>query len=1688
MLKPKPEVFNGFDDLSLKTLDKLKGRSTVSKVYIRDLANQGDLKQPERDAIHNALEGEGDTVDVKAFANKVKAELLPLKRKTNKTPGYEGVTLSTDERGSIEKYSEHVYESPVANSAGDVHTRLGKSKGYFAHSRVEDVDPYDTSERVRRIVEIQSDLFQKGRLESEFENVGTGANRAAAEKMALEDPESRVAGVLAREKEIAKLEPYRNTWHERIIREEVKQAAKDGKTKLQFPTGETAMKIEGLGTPNNWYEPRIGRDLITVSPDTLKVGKTIENGNNDQWVITDVLGDGKFKAVPKGQYERLQKSSVDNGYGELPQNEITRIPETFDISGKIDTNNPIFKFYEKEIGRYLKNKYGATRVTDVQGVSWWEMPIKKDYAKAPIEAFGAGAGVQTDENGKVKFDPTAAALGVMGLGAAKHFHGKLPKTSKEIAKRYYDDVIAKLKASGTTIEISGDEMKKYFGNDYDPTRSDMYAAASFELHKKLLADPDIKTFTWVVGGPGSGKTEFFGKEIKAQNATQVLYETSFSNKKGVLELLDLAEEHGKTVTIRGALSDLDTARIHTILRGDETGRYVTDEVFANRHAQFPKVLREVLEEGRLRPDQLQLFDFRNMSDPELIRAKIAKGEFETDPLATLSDIRYNEEQLKKDYAAELFTRDAKGTQRQGERGIADAASRGLGDGPAGGQRTSPDAGMGRDVADAEAGMGDARVSIGEGSGGYPASGKRYTRAGSRPIRYNLPPIRTAEELASLDAAGRNAQLPTESLPDLPKLKLSQKAREALDAGGLKKMAAQIAEDRTARDVTREALSDSRERNLAKFQSRATGELPEVTGKKHMRSISGSGKKVKTSRFGQHGDDIVTELGYENLQEAHEAFDKYKKTKTQLAATEEHVRSRVKLYRDRKAVFDEVIRYVKEEGRARREQVKSVQDFFKFDNADMKSLLRNERDVRLMSDGEFDDFMKRLEGKATEQYLKLQDLADLRATIFEKEFVKLDNLRKALALPKIENMTPKQMREFNQLLQTFNQGDEFLGVRQIETVKNTDLKGIYTMREARERLLVDINKERAAAGKEPIAIDDLNSIKVEELDRYRYDAALARQDPFKAMMVQAKNEALLNADMGVFEVKDKVNDLLSAARASRSRGILDRLIPTDRRIFQWLEAPDADKVKLADDMTHEELEAAMYIREWYAEARDYLLAHNVLRKYRSDYITHIRRGFLEAWRDEGGKVAGVVSNERPGVITRTGTGLLAALKEVFDKYKQEAAYFNILDQKTDEVLPLEKFFQFSMKRSDQLTPTQNVGKAFLSYVGAFEKKKALDSLVPKLDIYAHSLTPKKMTPRGLEFDDSLKRFVKEWINTKKGRVTDRALFKPGGSMDWGLRTGVALTRIIDLGLSVPVGIASNLGAQTVVYRSLGEKAYATGAARLLTKQGRAITSKYKNFVGESVYEKIRSADSSLGDNLMTGIFGLFAIADRKAREVFLLGAITPDEFKAGAIATDRLARLQTQLGRSLPIENFESVMGKTAVGQVGKQYKTWAIPLISSTLDDLQKFQKAVRTGDRAYLKTPEAAELLRTIILGTAVGAGAYGILSDTTPMKDRTFVEKLAVKGAQDALSVVGALDPTLWTATPRLMQFVYDLSTALKQIVLAQKNKTGELTGVKKLETTVTPGAVKQFIPAASGSSKKPSALPSLPKLPKLPKLPSI
>ncbi len=413
------------DLITTNILQKLGDRNTVSKQYISDLTNSAELKQQERDIIREALKDEGNTVNVKSFQNKVRAELLPLKRTSQINPRYENISLSDAQKGNVANYSEHVYQSPIKTSAGDIHfapyeepsMRAGtdSSKNYFGHTRVEDMGPDGKLEdkhldrggnikpgTTRRIIEVQSDLYQKGNLEREQGGPAYGGKGSL-------DMQKETA---KRSKEIAKLQQYSNpTAHFRMVREEVKQAAIDGKTKLQFPTGETAMKIEGLGQNAQWEIVKDGKSMLTLNPEMLNdkmLGHEVRprGAAGDEWIITEILPDGKFKAVTADSFDAHSEALSELGFygpddvsgaisnknpkmSKFINDEMNT--ETFDISGKVDTNNPIYRFYEKDLGRYLKNKYDAKLITDKQGVTWYEMDVKPEY-KGPVEAFNRAKG------------------------------------------------------------------------------------------------------------------------------------------------------------------------------------------------------------------------------------------------------------------------------------------------------------------------------------------------------------------------------------------------------------------------------------------------------------------------------------------------------------------------------------------------------------------------------------------------------------------------------------------------------------------------------------------------------------------------------------------------------------------------------------------------------------------------------------------------------------------------------------------------------------------------------------------------------------------------------------------------------------------------------------------------------------------------------------------------------------------------------------------------------------------------------------------------------------------------------------------------------------------------------------------------------------------------------------------------
>lgn len=442
---PKSIPYKESGNLTTKILKDLEGKTTVSKQYILDATNRGELKQVERDITRQVLDTMPDTINVKEFADKVKSELLPLKVKKaeigmgdiNQDTGewmkgrYENIALPDELRGNVKNYKENIYESPIKTSAGDTHFN-GNTDNYFGHTRIEDM----ADNKTRRVIEVQSDLYQKGNLESKVPNKKQIEVKIGRPTFIIEGKKDGLFSIKIKEKpiksntdggvlfkgkkyyydlpdvtlneiktelpevykkigrelepDINKLQQYNDpTAHFRMVREEIKKASQDGKTKLQFPTGETAMKIEGLGQAENvWFfaDDLGGMTRGSLKPTTeLKVGESIKQGRfGEDWIITDVLGDGKFRAMSKREYDPLvEKYGKDYPFSE---DAVRRYTEEFDISGKVDTNNPIYKFYEKDVQKYL-SKFGGKRVVDDKGVAWIEVPIKKEWGKLPVEAF-----------------------------------------------------------------------------------------------------------------------------------------------------------------------------------------------------------------------------------------------------------------------------------------------------------------------------------------------------------------------------------------------------------------------------------------------------------------------------------------------------------------------------------------------------------------------------------------------------------------------------------------------------------------------------------------------------------------------------------------------------------------------------------------------------------------------------------------------------------------------------------------------------------------------------------------------------------------------------------------------------------------------------------------------------------------------------------------------------------------------------------------------------------------------------------------------------------------------------------------------------------------------------------------------------------------------------------------------------
>ena len=188
--------------------------------------------------------------------------------------------------------------------------------------------------KTRRILEVQSDLFQKGRDKDFLSTVPLDEEGAA-----LFDEESY------KQNQFLQLLNKKGNWVNFFIQSIIQDSAKKGYEKVLFPKGDTASKIEGHTTLKEFKKQK--EDRI----------KELEEENK-------VLKDNEFENQVK----------LDNEY------DIKRLKQELE---RVETEGfsalkPIYDFYENKVTNILNKLYDVREVTDEHGNTWNEIDLSKE--------------------------------------------------------------------------------------------------------------------------------------------------------------------------------------------------------------------------------------------------------------------------------------------------------------------------------------------------------------------------------------------------------------------------------------------------------------------------------------------------------------------------------------------------------------------------------------------------------------------------------------------------------------------------------------------------------------------------------------------------------------------------------------------------------------------------------------------------------------------------------------------------------------------------------------------------------------------------------------------------------------------------------------------------------------------------------------------------------------------------------------------------------------------------------------------------------------------------------------------------------------------------------------------------------------------------------------------------------------
>ena len=274
-------------------------------------------------------------------------------------------------RSDDRKYTEEIELPELENDEDETSIKLVKSY------------PEIDGPKTRRILEVQSDLFQKGRdkvsliKEGEKRTVGNytiEGTFTGRYGVRFKNSERYVAPIFDKledayefvykkstENQFLQLLNKDNNWVTFFVKSIIQDSAKKGYEKVLFPTGNTASKVEGHTTLEEFKREKENR--------IKELKEDIKNIN----VLLDKKVDAIGNPFEEGQQQGYENKIIqkNNEINQLKQ-ELERVEREGFAALK-----PIYKFYEETVNNILnKQGYNPTKITDEYGNTWYEVTLE----------------------------------------------------------------------------------------------------------------------------------------------------------------------------------------------------------------------------------------------------------------------------------------------------------------------------------------------------------------------------------------------------------------------------------------------------------------------------------------------------------------------------------------------------------------------------------------------------------------------------------------------------------------------------------------------------------------------------------------------------------------------------------------------------------------------------------------------------------------------------------------------------------------------------------------------------------------------------------------------------------------------------------------------------------------------------------------------------------------------------------------------------------------------------------------------------------------------------------------------------------------------------------------------------------------------------------------------------------------